>query len=128
MTKPINDAFSFSQTSNKYSIDFAKDDIRIPADLLTEQSVITITIKDNGRTEVIDDCTINKVVRSGNTIDSFMAYYSSKKLKKYKWSPDAKITLEIKYEDANNRTVGFNFKVTEYQEHWYGDKVEFGEE
>ena len=128
LTKPINDAFSFSQISNKYSISFNKDDIKIPADLLTEQSKITITIKDKEQTVVIDDCVIKKVVRDGNTIDSFMAYYTSKKLKKLKWSPDAKITLEIKYEDANNRVIVFNFKVTEYQEHWYGDKVEFGEE
>lgn len=105
LTKPINDTFSFTQTSNKYSISFNKDDIRIPADLLTEQSIITITIIDKGRTEIIDDCIINKVVRDGNSIDSFMAYYSSKKLKKYEWSPDSKITLEIKYEDANSRTI-----------------------
>lgn len=127
LVKPINDAYSFNNT-NKYTISIEKDEIGIPAELLTADSEVTISVTDNSKTESFDDCVINKVVRKGKTIDTFTAYYSSKKMKKHKWMPDSKISVEIKYHDANDKTLSFKYKVTEYEEHLFGDKVVFGEE
>ena len=128
ITKPINDAFSFtSNNAGEYSISFDKDDISIPAELLTAGSTVTVTVTENGNTETFDDCLIQKVVRKDNSIDTFTAYYSSKTLKKHKWTADSKVSVTIKYTDANDRTETFDFKVIDFQEHWYGDKVVFGE-
>ena len=134
LTKPINDAYSFRDSTEKYTIEFAKDEISIPADLLTAGSKVTVTITENNQVETIDDIEIKKVVRKGNTIDTFTAYYSSKKLKKHKWTPDSKISVEIRYDDLNNesdendKTITLKFKVVEYEKRFYGDKVVFGEE
>lgn len=127
LTKPINDAFSFSGSTNKYSINFTKDDIGIPAALLTAGANVTVTVTEDGKSEVYDDCKIQKVVRKDSTIDSFTAYYSSKKLKKHTWTNNSKITVEIQYTDANNRTVTFDLAVVEYKKQWNGVKVIFGE-
>lgn len=59
---------------------------------------------------------------------SSKANYSSKKLKKYKWTTDSKVTVEIKYNDANEKTITFNYGVVEYEKRVTGDKVVFGEE
>ena len=128
MTKPINDAYSFNDLAKQYSVSFKKDEISIPADLLTAESKVTISVTDNNKTETIDDCDVKKVVRKGSSIDTFTAYYSSKKLKKYKWTPDSKISLEIKYGDANDKLITFNYRVVEYEKRIIGDKVVFGEE
>ena len=128
MTKPINDAYSFNGSGNKYSINFEKDEINIPADLLTAESKVTVSVTDNNKTETFDDCEVKKVVRKGSSIDTFTANYSSKQLKKYKWTPDSKVSVEIKYGDANDKTITFNFGVAEYEKHIPGDKVVFEEE
>lgn len=96
LTKPINDAYSFNGSGNKYSINFEKDEINIPADLLTAESKVTVSVTDNNKTETFDDCEVKKVVRKGSSIDTFTANYSSKQLKKYKWTPDSKVSVEIK--------------------------------
>ena len=127
LTKPINDAFSFNDSTNKYTISFTKDDIGIPADLLTAGATVTATVTEDGKSEVYDDCKIQKVVRKDKSIDSFTAYFSSKKLKKHEWTDNSKITIEIQYTDANNRTEIFNFAVVEYKKQWNGIKVIFGE-
>lgn len=128
LTKPINDAYSFNGSGNKYSINFEKDVINIPADLLTAESKVTVSVTDNNKTETFDDCEVKKVVRKGSSIDTFTANYSSKQLKKYKWTPDSKVSVEIKYGDANDKTITFNFGVAEYEKHIPGDKVVFEEE
>ena len=63
LVKPINDAYSFSGNLAKNTIELSKDEIIIPADLLTAESNITISISDNGSATTIDDCVISKVER-----------------------------------------------------------------
>ena len=127
LTKPINDKYSFSASERSYSIDFNKNDIAIPATLLTAGSEVTVTVTENGNKTVFDDVSIQKVVRKDKSIDTFTAYYESKTLKKHKWQEDSKVTISIRYTDANDKTDDFNYEVVEYQEHFYGDKVVFGE-
>ena len=45
MTKPINDAYSFNDSAKQYSISFDKDEISIPADLLTAESKVTVYVR-----------------------------------------------------------------------------------
>ena len=125
LAKPINDAYSFTRRGSTYSIDFSKDGMIIPVNLLTADSKITVTVSDHGATRTFEDCKITKVDRSGKTIDTFKAYVSSKTLKKYDWTPTSKITVQIIYADAYDKKLDFAFTVGTFEEHFYGDKVEF---
>ena len=125
LVKPINDAYSFSNRDNHYSVDFSGDKLLIPADLLTSGASITITVTENGSSTTFDDCVIKKVERKGTTIDTFEVEVTSKLLKKYEWTADSIITITITYGDVYDRSVTLNYVVSEFQEHWYGDKVVF---
>ena len=127
ISKPINDFYSFTKTPDDYSINISKDKIEIPADLLTAESAISAVIeeKDNSKTE-IDDIAVTKVERKGDTVDTFVSELSSKKFKKYKWTPDSKITVTITYKDAYNKDIQLQYEVKKLEEHWYGDNIEFG--
>ena len=125
LVKPINDAYSFSNRDNHYSVDFSRDKLLIPADLLTSGASITITVTENGSSTTFEDCVIKKVERKGTTIDTFEVEVTSKLLKKYEWTADSMITIIITYGDVYDRSVTLNYVVSEFQEHWYGDKVVF---
>lgn len=125
LVKPINDAYSFGENSTKNTIELTKNQLIIPADLLTAEASISVTVTDNGDKTVIDDCVVSKVERQGTTADTFKAYISSKKLEKYKWTTSSIITVTISYADANQKTATFKFDVSSFEEHWYGNKVEF---
>lgn len=123
--KPINDSYSFTQRDNTYSFEFKKDEIIIPANLLTAESKIVVYVEQNGETFSFDDCTVDKVERNGKEIETFTAHISSKQLKKHDWTADSKVNVEITYDDVCGKTIIYEFVVSKYESHFYGDKVEF---
>lgn len=125
MSKPINDAYSFSNRVNRYTVEFNGDSLVIPVNILTAGSVITITVTENDNSITIDDFVIKKVERTGTTIDTFFAQVTSRQLKKYEWTANSKVTITINYGDAYEKFIEINFIVSEFEEHWYGDKVVF---
>jgi len=125
IVKPINDMYSFSQQQNTYSIDFTKNEILIPANLLTAGSKIVVTVKQNGETFTFDDCVVDEVERKGAAVDTFIAHVVSKQLKKHQWAADSDIIVEITYGDAYDKQFCFSFTVSEYEKRIYGDKVVF---
>lgn len=128
LIKPINDRYSFSAPTANYSIDFSKDKITIPANLLYKGVKIVVEVTDNGKVTTFNDCAVTKVERKKDTIDSFYAQVSSKQLKNYGWTADSKITVKI-FNDDNSNLIIFCFKVVEYKNNWLiPDKVVFGEE
>ncbi len=127
ISKPINDAYSFSNKARYYRIGFDQDEITIPVELLTSGSSVSVIVTEKDKTsKQFDDCVISKVDRKGKTIDTFTAYYTSKQLEDYDWTPNSKIKVVICYKDANDRSTEFDFMVSKYEEHWYGDEVVFG--
>lgn len=129
LTKPLNDAYSFSKKDTKYkSAELTKKELIIPANLLTSGSTYTVSVSANGQKEIFDDCKVAKVERKDDNIDSFDAHVTSKKLKKHEWTADSKVTVDIVYGDAYDKTISFNFVIDEKKDHWYGDKVVFKEE
>ena len=127
ITKTVNDKYSFYRKNKKYNIDLSKSEITIPVSLLTADSTITVSVSDttSGFAKLYDDCEVTKVERKGDTIDTFVAHVSSKELKKHTWSEGEQITVRIKHADAYDETVSYEFFVSEYEKHWYGDKVVF---
>lgn len=107
LVKPINDAYSFTRRGSTYSIDFSKDGMIIPVNLLTADSKITVTVSDHCATRTFENCKVTKVDRGGKTIDTFKAYVSSKALKKYedsapygKWGMELMFMNSKKFDDS----------------------------
>ncbi len=127
ISRPINDAYSFSK-KNKffYNAEISKDEIRIPANLLTSESRISIMISEGGSWIVFDDASVSKVERKGSTIDAFTAVVTSSKWKNYKWTANSKITIRITYTDACDKSIDLDYEVMTFQSHWLGDIVGFG--
>ncbi|MDC7292542.1 hypothetical protein NXH67_03310 [Butyrivibrio sp. DSM 10294] len=126
--EPINDFYSFNDGAKNYEISMTKDDITIPVALLSAESKVEITITDKGNKTTISDCTISNVERKGDNIKDFKAVVSSKQWKKISWTADSHVSVKIIYSDAYNRELILNYKVNEYESHWYGDKVVFEKE
>lgn len=128
LSKPINDRYSFSTVVTDDSIQFTKNEIRIPANLLSTDSTIVVKAAEGSNTTIFDDCTVSKVTRDGDSIDTFVAVVTSKKMKDYKWTVDSKVTVEV-YNGSHYDGIIFKFKVIEYKDNWLiADKVVFGAE
>ena len=128
LSKPVNDRYSFGKEPVSYLIEFNEDEIVIPANLLTAEAQISVTVTEGTSSETFNDCAVTKVERKGDTVESYKAYVVSKTLKKHEWTADSKVTVTIKYTDAYDETIDFKFYVSEYTEHWYGDKIVFTQE
>lgn len=128
LSKPVNDRYSFATTKADYSIEFTKDKIVIPAELLAAGAEIIVSVSDGGKTTTFDDCVISKVERKGIAIDTFEATITSKLLKDYGWTENSKVAVKIINADGDTLLV-FKFKVVEFKDNWLiSDKVVFAEE
>lgn len=128
LSVPVNDRYSFSAMSNDTPpIEMYKDKVVVPASLLTANAQVVISVTDNGKTTTFDDCIVTKVERKGDTVDTFLATFSSKKLSDYTWTANAKVTVKIS--NGEDSVLTYRFKVTEYSANWIlADKVVFEEE
>jgi len=127
LTDAINNRYSFSASTDKYSIELNKSDVIIPIDALTSETKIVAIVTNKENSVTIDDFTIVEVERKGDTVDTFCAHMSSKTMKDYKWSAEAKVTIKIINEGEEQAL--FQFKVSEYKDNWlFADKVVFEEE
>lgn len=128
LSKPINDLYSFYKTDSQFTIELSKDEMCIPADLLTANSYITISIEDDNIIQTFEDCTVTKVERTGETADTFIAHITSKQYKKYDWTENSKVKIKITYKDTNDLSITKKYHVSNFVKHWYGNKVEFIED
>ena len=125
IVNPINNAYSFNHKKDKYYINLSTDEIIIPAYLLSSGSTITVTVSDNGNEQIFEDCIVTEVERKGTDIYKYKAHVSSKKFEKYTWTANSEIEIKITYADAYNKTSSYNFIVSSFEEHFWGDKVVF---
>ena len=128
LSKPVNDRYSFTTAKADYSIEFTKDKIVIPAELLTVGAEVIVSVSDGGNSTTFNDCVVSKVMREGDTIDTFKATITSKLMNDYGWTENSKVTVKIINADGDNPLV-FKFKVVEFKDNWLiADKVVFAEE
>lgn len=126
LSKPVNDRYSFSAVATDYNIDFTKSEIRVPADLLSINSVIIVEVVDGSKTTIFDDCIVAEVERDGDSIDNYIAIVTSDKMKDYNWTADSEVTVEI-YNGSDYDAVTFKFEVIEYKDNLIiPNKVVFG--
>ena len=103
--------YSFTKENSEYSIELSKDEIVIPANILTPGAVLDIKITENGNTTEINDYEIDSVKRDGADVSEFYAHYTSKTWEKYPWSTDSKVSIRIVYNDV----YGKELKKMEYK-------------
>ena len=128
LSDPINSCYSFTTVIGDYSIDFTKDKIIVPVNLLTASTEVIVSVSDGGKTTIFDDCVVDKVEREGDVIDTFKATISSKLMKDYSWTENSKVAVKIINGDKDNPLV-VKFKVVEFKDNWLiADKVVFAEE
>lgn len=125
ISKAVNDRYSFSTNNNEYKMVFNGKTMDIPAYLLSDGAEIIITINDNGKKTIVEDCKIKEVERIEKVFESFVTHITSKTLSKYDWMADTKIIVEI-YNGKEYDPIKFNFKVSNYKDRWLlPDKVVF---
>ena len=100
-------------------LSFDGEKLIIPAKYVSESTQITVTIKGKNTKKEIDDWSIDKVTRkTEKELDTFKATYSSETAKKFKYSDDMEIDIEIDVKrDSGADILEFKYK-TELQERW----------
>lgn len=125
ISEPVNDLYSFDTNSSDYAIEFSVSKIVIPADLLVQGARITVTVENASGATVFEDYTINKVKREDASIESFVAYYSSKTIKSVEWAVGTRVIVQM-YLGEGYDPVAFEFEVTEYKDNFViADKIVF---
>ena len=128
LSKAVNDRYSFTTTKADYNVEFTKDKVLVPVDLLTAGTEVIVSVSDSGKTTTFDDCVVSEVERKGTAIDTFEATITSKLMKDYSWTENSKVTVKIINADSDDPIV-FKFKVVEFKDNWLiADKVVFAEE
>lgn len=125
LSRPVNDRYSFDTSANDYAIEFSVSEIVIPANLLVQGAQITVTVKDESGSTVFEDYTINKVKRDDSSVESFVAYYSSKTIKSVEWAVGTRVIVQVNLGEGYEPVV-FEFEVTEYKDNFViADKIVF---
>lgn len=115
LSKPVNYKYSFTDASDEYSIEFGRDEIIIPVNLLSSQAEIAVSVEDNNTAVTFEDCIVKKVERKGETIDSFSACISSDEMEKYPWTKDSVVTVKIINGEGDD-PITFKYRVSEFEE------------
>ena len=111
--KPLNDLYSFDNTVNKYEAKVTKDEIIIPANLLTADSTIRICVYDTKNNEkTFYDSKVTKVDRKGDNIDTFEAHVKSESFSEVTWKKDMKLKITIVYNDALDKEYSLSYRVS----------------
>lgn len=122
LSRPVNARYSFSSLTQWYDMHYGAEEMVIPANLLTPDAAVTVTVEDSGGTTQIDDYALSQVQRNGATADTFEAHYTSSQIKKVQWSEDAGVTVSISYGEEYD-PLTFQFRVSEYVDNFL-DKVQ----
>ena len=126
LSNAVNDHYSFSHMSTNPDITISKEELIIPANVLSPDAKIVATVKTaSGSTVSFVDFENTKVKRDGSTVDKFFAYFRSKTMKEYKWANGDTVKVEIVC-GTNYKPIVYNFKVSEHKANWIlPDSVKF---
>ena len=95
--------------------------MKIPANLLTSNSSVNVTVKEkDGNTTELKDWEVQKVERKNKQdLSKFIACFNSKSAKDYRWKPGEKITITIKPDKNEDSPVTFNYRSDGTKDKWY---------
>ena len=122
----LDSAFLSNTIAQKYSFDsedididasYDKDTLVLPASVVSENSVIKVSVSDGDSSVVYDDWNVKKVDRpdGDNDFESFSVTYTSKAAEKQNWGENSTVRVEITEPDAGDSACVINFKVSSYK-------------
>lgn len=121
----VNDRYSFGSSTTDYAVEFSKDEIVIPANLLVQGAKVIVTVEDASGITSFEDYNVTKVTRQDDDIGSFYAYYTSKSIKSVEWAAGTKVIVQI-CQGEEYAPITLEFEVTEYKDNFLiPDKVVF---
>lgn len=130
LTKTLENRYSFNPTKQSLDAQDAQydgDTLRLPVIIVSENSIVKVTVTNNGESYAYDDWKIKEVKRDSDGVDKYSVTYTSKKAAKQTWSADAAVKIEIFMNDAADEAdVVFNYIVSKYKNLWVvPDMVKF---
>ena len=139
LNDPLDDLYRMEPGPAEFiDVSFEKDEIIkigdkkssvliIPANYVTPDSKITVTVTENGETNEYTDWKIDRVERKvSGLVESFDVVYSSKLIAPQKYSKDSKITVTLSVmEGYNTKDYVFDFYVVNVTNVLGAQKVEF---
>lgn len=127
LTTTIAQKYSFTPENISVDATYDKDTLVLPASVVSENSVIKVSVSDGGSTTVYDDWTVKEVDRANgdDDFDGFEVTYVSKSAGKQNWSADSTVKVEITEPDADDSSYVVNFKVNSYKKIFMITTVEF---
>ena len=114
ITDTLQNLFTFNTVNIAANAEFDKDTLVIPANFVSADSVIKVTVTEDGKTKTYTDWEVKKVERGSDELKSFEVTYTSKKIKEQDWSKKSTVKIEIfDAKDTNHEAYVIEFKAKE---------------
>lgn len=129
LVKPIDNMYQFTAAAGAAPrVEFDGTELIIPIEMLSNASSIKLTVYDADST-VFEDWTLDEVKRkSGNPIETFTATYVSKAIKKYDYTKDSIVLVEIvPMASSECETISIQFKVDSYKKIAFITNISFSQ-
>ena len=133
MVRPLDVLFELEATtgpeSSELIITFDGSKITVPAQYITKDGSIEVTVIHEGKKENIGDWVIEKVERiEKSELSTFVATFTSKEAKSYKYEANSTIHIEIFPKvHSNSASISRSFKAVQGKTLLVFDKMEFVE-
>jgi len=125
LTVPLANRYATDTKNIDVTAIFEKSSLSIPVYCVSANSVLRVSITENGKTTVYDDWTVKKVERSDDGFESYVVTYTSEQAKDQTWSSDSTVMIEIFDDDGSEYDpVVVRFKVSKYSK-FIWETVEF---
>lgn len=125
LTIPLINRYASTTKNIDVTATFAKTTLTIPVYCVSANSVVRVSVTENGKTSVYEDWTIKEVKRSDDGFESFVVTYTSENAKNQAWSADSTVVVEILDKAGSEYDpVVIRFKVSKYSKFIWGT-VEF---
>ncbi|MBQ2382641.1 MAG: hypothetical protein II290_01260, partial [Oscillospiraceae bacterium] len=126
LSDTIGARYGLVEIPAQFEAGFEKDEFTIPASLVSERSVIRVTVTEGGQDAVYEDWNVDSVDRPEDDFESFTVTFSSEEAEDQEWSADSVVKVEIFDEaDTKYEPVVVEFRVSEYQKILFIETVKF---
>ena len=116
LTKPLINRYDTNAKTTNVTATFEKNTLTIPVYCVSNNSVVRVSVTENGTTMVYEDWSIKEVKRSEAGFESYVVTFDSEKVKKQDWSANSTVLVEIFDEaDAQYDPVVICFRVSRYR-------------
>lgn len=115
LTTPLINRYASTKRNIDVTATLSKTTLAIPVYCVSANSVVRVSVTENGKTTVYTDWAIKEVERSDDGFESFVVTYTSENAKNQTWSAESTVIVEI-FDEAGSEydPVVIRFKVSKY--------------